>query len=63
MPILLSQVSSTQPLAKVETTDSECNESTLPVPPNRSFPHPKYTARIRYCIKADAHMTHGSTVT
>ena len=45
------------------TTDSECNESTLPVPPNRSLPQPKYTACIWYCIKADAHITHGSTVT
>jgi len=44
-------------------TNSECNDSTLPVPPKRSLAQPKYTLLIWYCRRADAHMTQGSTVT
>lgn len=45
------------------STDSECSDKTPPVPPNLSLRQPKYTARMRYCFKAEAHITHGSTVT
>lgn len=36
---------------------------TPPVPPNLSFQQPKYTARMPNCLRAEAHITHGSTVT
>jgi hypothetical protein len=36
---------------------------TLPHPPKRSFPQPYTTRPIPICLNAEAHMTHGSTVT
>jgi len=36
---------------------------TPPQPPNRSLRQPKYTARIPYCLRAEAHIMQGSTVT
>lgn len=48
---------------KWRMTNSECRERTLPVPPKCSLEQPKYTIRIWYCLRTDAHMIHGSTVT
>jgi len=50
-------------LPENRVTCDELTSMTLPQPPNRSFPQPYTTRPIPTCLKADAHITQGSTVT
>jgi hypothetical protein len=46
-----------------DITYDELIQMTLPHPPNLSLPQPYTTRPIPICLRAEAHMTQGSTVT